>query len=132
MFQTVGNNEPAVSESKQCRAGRVLYVVDPRPAQYSVILDQLARQGVRIRTCASAADVLRLPATPETTCVVNEQLPELPGVQLCERLRASGARVILTGNYRNPENTPVRQDSAEIPYVGKLLLPLWLAQCLVL
>lgn len=117
---------PAISNTGHRR----LHIVDPSRMDYLAALDQLARQGVKIRTCGSGAEALNLPTGPEVTCIISESLPDVPCSELCEQLRKAGTHVILTGQHRNPQTTPPGTYLPQVPYVGRSLLPLWLAQCL--
>ena len=93
-------------------------VVDPRPADYSALLEATLESGVRLEFLPSGQDALRLARTGGADLwVINADLPDMSGIDLCAMLRSHSSRqvvFVVTDTYRAEVERAARGGGASL------------------
>ena len=78
-------------------------VVDDDPALLCALEFALQAEGYRVCSCANAAAALRVPADEPACLVIDYRLPDIDGIDLAQRLRATGVTAPLILITSNPD-----------------------------
>jgi len=102
---------PVQQEDRRVRAATVA-VVDPRPGDYAALLGSHLGSQVRLQFLGSGRDALRLARTGGVTLwVINADLPDMSGLDLCSMLRTCSGRsvvYVVTDEYRMEDERAAR------------------------
>lgn len=93
-------------------------VVDSRPEDYSALLEATLGSGASLEFLPSGQDALRLARTGGADLwVVNAELPDMSGIDLCAMLRAQSSRqvvFVVTDTYRAEVERAARGGGASL------------------
>jgi two-component system KDP operon response regulator KdpE len=98
-----------------------ILVVDDEPQIARVLKTTLASRGYDVRTAANGLEALEMfAASPPDLVITDLAMPEMNGLELCQRIRAQGETPIIVLSVRSQEEVKVRAlDAGADDYVTK-------------